>query len=180
MRPQRFVFVHPEPELRAIVCHELRSAMSWAIEHCGTQRTALLPYLGDSVFVTVPSKQRTVRAVLPAEAELIALEARRVAQVLSGYLPIPAKLLIAIASGWRGFLEIARAVLTAAGCDSDSLLFRDTNANGWDRGLESASVVICDAVTAQLIQNGLRTIVFPLVSDASIARLKSFERFYGD
>jgi hypothetical protein len=40
--------------------------------------------------------------------------------------------------------------------------------------------VICDAVTAQLIQKGPRTIVFPLVSDSSIARLRSFERFYSD
>ena len=180
MRPRRFVFVHPEPELRAIIVHELRSAMSWTIEDCGTHRTSLAPYLADSVFVTVPSKQRTLRAVLPSDAELIALEARPVDQVLRGYLPISAKLLIAVASGWRGFLEIARTVLTAAGCDAEFLLLRDTNANGWDRGLETASVVICDAVTAQLIPNRWRTIVFPLVSDASIARLKSFERFYCD
>ena len=179
-RPRRFVFVHPEPELRAIIRHELRAAMSWAVRDCDTNRTALAPYLSGSVFVTVPSKQRTVRALLAPEAELVALEARRVGQALSRYLPIPANLLIAIASGWHGFLEIARAVLTAAGCDSESLLLRETNTNGWDRGLENASVVVCDAVTADLIQDGLRKIVFPLVSDASVASLKSFERFYCD
>lgn len=152
--------------------------MSWAIEHCGTQHTALAPYLGDSVFVTVPSKQRMLHSLLPPQAELIALEFQRVAKILSGYLPVPTRVLVAIVSGWRGFLENARAVLTAAGCDPESLLFRDTNTSGWDRGLESASVVICDAVTARIIQSRFRTIAFPLVSDNSIARLTSFEWFY--
>jgi Predicted transcriptional regulators len=179
-RPSRFVFVHPEPELRAIICYELRQAMAWDVEGCDTEAAALADYIGRSVFVTVPSKQTITGTLLPPATELVTLRTRRVNRVLTQYLPIPAKLLMAIVSGWPGFLQMARTVLTAVGCDPESVMFRSTHANGWDRGLRAASVVVCDAVTAKLIPDDLHKIVFPLVSDKSIALLKSFERFFSD
>ncbi len=180
MRPKRFVFVHPERELRAIVADELRRAMSWTVEACDADPRGIAQYAGDSIFVTVPSKQRAVRVLLPAAAEVLTLQMRRVDEALAQYLPVSPEVLLIVASAWPGFLRIARAVLTAAGFDPDAVLFRDTRAKGWERNLNQASAVVCDVVTFDSIPDGMRKIIFPLVSDAGIARLKSFERCFAE
>lgn len=179
-RPKRFVFVHPEEELRAIVVQELRRAMSWPVEACDVEPASIARYVGDAAFVTVPSKQAQVQGLLPAASEVLTLQMRRVDQALAPYLPIAPEVLLVVASAWPGFLRIARTMLTAAGFDPDAVLFRDTRAGGWQRNLGQASAVICDVVTSDSISDGVRKIVFALVSDAGIAGLKSFERFFAE
>jgi len=176
--PKRFVFVHPEQELRAIIAQELRSAVSWPVAACDVEPASIAQYVGDSAFVTVPSKQAQVQGLLPAAAEVLTLQMRRVDQALASYLPIPAEVLLVVASGWPGFLRIARTMLTAAGFDPDAVLFGDTRAGGWRRNLDQASAILCDVVTSDSIPDGVPKIVFALVSDAGIAGLKSFERFF--
>ncbi|MBV9265171.1 MAG: GntR family transcriptional regulator [Acidobacteriaceae bacterium] len=179
-RPSRFVFVHPEQEMRAIVCYELRQAIGWKVEACAQETGALGTYVGDSIFITVPSNQSRVRALIPSESDLVPLQVTPVARALAHYLPVPTNVLLAVVSGWSGFLEIAKSVLSAAGIDSDAVVLRDTKADGWNRGLDAASVVLCDAVTANLIPNGPRKVVFSVVSDASIARLRALERYFSE
>lgn len=178
MRPKRFVFVHPEPELRAIIVQELRKVMSWPVEACAADTAGTGRYVRDSVFVTVPSKQETVSRLLPAASEVLTLQMRRVDQALAQYLPIRPDLLLVVASAWPGFLRIARTVLTAAGFDPDAVIFCDTRANRWERNLKHASAVVCDVVAAESIPDRAPKIVFALLSDAGIAQLKTFERFF--
>lgn len=83
-----------------------------------------------------------------------------------------------IASGWPGFLEIARTVLTAAGYDPEALVFRDAKADGWARGLGARSAVVCDLLTSAGVPDGVHRIVFALVSDDSLAGLKTYEQFF--
>lgn len=175
-RPKRFVFVHPEQELRAIITQELQQAMSWPVEAC--EPAAMAQYAGDSTFVTVPSQQAAVRRLLPPLSEVLTLQMHPVDQALAQYLPIRPDMLVVIASAWPGFLQIARNVLTAAGCDPDALLFHDTRADEWRYHVDPSLAVVCDVVTSQSIPDGVRKIVFPLVSDSSIAQLKDLERFF--
>jgi DNA-binding transcriptional regulator YhcF (GntR family) len=177
-RPKRFVFVHPEAELRAIIARELRQALSWPVEACAAEPAGMAAYAGDSIFVTVPSKHAAVRRLLPATSEVVTLQIRRVDQALAQYLPIHPEVLLAIASAWPGFLRIARTVLTAAGCDPDAMLFRDARDDRWKQNLGPVSAIVCDALTADSIPDGVHKIVFTLVSDAGLARLRSFERFF--
>jgi hypothetical protein len=72
------------------------------------------------IFVTVPSKQDTVRGLVPAGSEVIPLQMRDVEQTLAPFLPIRPDVLLVVASAWEGFLRIARTVLRAAGYDSDA------------------------------------------------------------
>lgn len=180
MRPKRFVFVHPERELRAIIVQELRQTVSWPVEACDMQPASLVQYVDDSIFVTVPSKQRAVCGLLPAASEVLPLQMRQVDQLLAQYLPVRPEVLLVIASAWPGFLQISRTMLTAAGCDPDAIVFRDTGADGGDVRWTGLAVVVCDAVTSNAIPDNVPKIVFNLISDAGIARLKSFELSFAD
>jgi len=179
LRPRRFIFVHPDEGLRAIVCQELRQSLAWAVLCIEPEAAKLSPFASDSVFVTLPSKHAELRAILPAGTEVVALQVRSVGRSLARYLPVPPEVLVVIASGWSGFLDIARTVLTAAGYHPEAVLFRDTKVEGWTRGLAASSAVVCDVLTAAAIPDRIHKIVFELVSDAAIAGLKAYERFYG-
>jgi hypothetical protein len=118
--------------------------------------------------------------LVPGGPEVVSLQVRQVDRTLHQYLPIRPELLIVVASSWPGFLEIARAVLTAAGCDPDALIFRDSREESWKRGLRAGSVVLCDVLTSERVPNDVHKIVFALVSDTSIAELGTYERFFGE
>lgn len=178
--PRQFVFVHPERELRAIVTQELRRVLQWPVEACDPEPDSVAPYIGHAIFVTVPSKQETVRRLLPAESELVSLQMHSVDEVLSHHLPIRPEVLLVVASAWPDFLEIARTVLMAAGCEPDALVFCDTRVKGWKRSLGPAGVVICDVATAEAIPGKIRRIVFDLVAAAGVTRLQSLERWLSE
>jgi DNA-binding transcriptional regulator YhcF (GntR family) len=178
IRPKRFVFVHPDQELRAIITLELRQTMSWPVEAC--EPGAIAQHAGDSMFLTVPSQQAALRRILPSGSEALTLQMRPVDQALARYLPIRPEMLVVIASAWSGFLQIARTVLAAAGCDADALLFHDTRTGPLRQNPDRELAVVCDVVTADSIPGNARKIVFALVSDASIAQLKDLERFFAE
>lgn len=177
-RPRRFVVLHPDEDLRRILCAELRPRLAWQVEDCAPTNASIAKFVSDSVFVTVPGKQNQMRALVPANADLIALQIKPVERELTKHLPAPARILIVIASGWTGFLEIAGTVLTAAGLDADAMMFRDTRRKEWRRGLGNRSVIVCDVLTAAAIPDSAHKIVFHLVSDASIAALVTYEQFF--
>lgn len=178
IRPKRFVFVHPEQELRAIIVQELREKLDWPVEACDSRPADIATYVEDSIFVTVPSQQSAIRGLVPAGSEMMILQMRDVDQALAPYFPIRSDVLLVIASAWQGFLQIARTVLAAASCDSDAVLFLNTRTDEWKRKLDRKSVVVCDTVTSKALPDGVRRLVFALVSDAGITRLKSCERFF--
>lgn len=180
VRPRRFVFVHPDEALRAIICQELRQALIWQVADCEADADGVSPFVGDSVFLTVPSKLAHVRVLAPAGSEVIALQVRQVARSLVQYLPVRPEVLTVIASGWPSFLKMARTMLTAAGHDPEALVFRDAKADDWGRGLGPRSAVVCDVVISAGVPDGVHKIVFALVSDAAIARLKTYERFFSE
>jgi DNA-binding transcriptional regulator YhcF (GntR family) len=179
LRPRRFVFVHPDEGLRAIVCQELRQALAWQVLSAEPDGAGLGLLASDSILLTVPSKHAEVRAILPAGIEVVAIQVRSIAESLATYLPVRPEVLIVIASGWPAFLDIARTVLTAAGYDPEALLFRDTKDDRWRRAVGAGAVVVCDVLTAGEVPDSAYKIVFALVSDAAIADLKAYERFYG-
>lgn len=81
--------------------------------------------------------------------------------------------LLAVVSGWRDFLAFSRLYLTAARVDPETIMFRSTSEPSWRRGTDSASILICDAVSARHFTGDSRVIVFQLISEASIAELRA-------
>jgi hypothetical protein len=106
------------------------------------------------IVVVLPNRVAAARQLLPAEAEFVTLPIRSVPTSLARYLPAPAGTLVGVASRWPEFLKVARAVLNAAGFHSDGLVFRDTGATNWHRGLKPTAAVVCDSLTAAELPAG--------------------------
>ena len=82
--------------------------------------------------------------------------------------------IVVVVSHWTEFLRAARTVLIAAGVHPDTLSFRDAREHGWKKGLGSAALVITDSVTARKLPEVRDVRVFRIISDSSIAELRSY------
>jgi GntR family transcriptional regulator len=177
--PSRWLVIDPEPELRCILIHEMRQALKLPIEECTPEEAGRPGRIDGAMSVTVPSKAAMVRALLPAGAELTVLAVHPVSLELmvhlQRYLPQHAGELVGIASRWPEFLRIAQTMLVAAGLAPESLLVRDATKPGWQRGLEAASGVVCDAVTAQELPKGVFPLRFTLLNAATLDGLRRQE-----
>ena len=177
--PSRWLVIDPDPELRRIVIHEMEQALALPIAGCAPEECAQPGLLEGSMPVTVPSKAAAVRKLLPAGIELTVLEVHPVSLELLAhlqrYLPEHAGELVGIASRWTEFQRIAQTLLIAAGLSPESLLVRDATQPGWKRGLEAASGVVCDAVTALELPKGAFPLRFTLLDGPTLAALRKQE-----
>ncbi|HKF49433.1 MAG TPA: GntR family transcriptional regulator [Terracidiphilus sp.] len=177
--PGRWLVIEPDVELRAIVMAEMEPALTLPITGCSFEECCRDGVLDGAMPVVLPSKASAVRKLLPAGCELTVLEVHPVAPELHDhvqrYMPDHSGDLIGIASRWAEFQSIAKIMLVAAGMDPGSLLVRDAKETGWKRGLDAASAVVCDAVTAAELPRGCFGIAFRLLSEGAIARLREAE-----
>jgi GntR family transcriptional regulator len=177
--PARLVLVEPDAELRQILLAETRAAASLpvsaaSIEDC-TRHEAAPP----AVYVCRPSKAGPIRGILPPGAELAVLPIRSANAWLAPWLPVPLGQLVAIVSRWPDFLGTARTMLIAAGVPAESLFFRDPRQSHWRRGLDQASIVLCDVLTAKLreFRADSRVVTFPLLADSARDELAQYSDF---
>jgi DNA-binding transcriptional regulator YhcF (GntR family) len=173
--PDHFLLLEPDEELRRILAAEIAAAVSFPVKSCAPDDCPKTPEGG--VAVVLPNRVATARQLLPAGTELLTLQLRSVPASLSGYLPAPAGTLVGVASRWPEFLKVARAMLTAAGFDPDSLVFRDAGEANWQRGLKQTAAVVCDSLTAADLPAGCRAIPFSLLSESSIDELRRYVEF---
>ncbi|HMZ80167.1 MAG TPA: hypothetical protein PLL06_10745, partial [Acidobacteriota bacterium] len=61
-----------------------------------------------------------------------------------------------------------------AGVDSLALNFRDAREPDWNRGLRACGFLLTDALTAKLIPSDCKAWVFRVLSDTSLAELRTF------
>ncbi|HEV2577453.1 MAG TPA: GntR family transcriptional regulator [Acidobacteriaceae bacterium] len=163
--PDHWLLIDPDAELRRILLTELRAATDREVRECSVEDCSPDVFMR-SIACCRPSQESIVRAAVPAGIELVVLPITSANQWLLPWMPAPKGLLIAIASHWPEFLDKARTMLAAAGVPSDALIFCDARKLGWQRGIENASAILCDAYTAAAanLPNGPRTIVFPLLA----------------
>ncbi|HZL49947.1 MAG TPA: GntR family transcriptional regulator [Terracidiphilus sp.] len=178
--PSRWLVIEPDPELCAIVIHEMEVALALPVVGCTPGECNAPGVLEGSMFVVLPSKAASVRKLLPAGSELTVLEVHPVAPELLArlqrYLPEHAGELIGIASRWKDFQRIARTMLVAAGLDPESLLVRDATQAGWKRGLDATAGVVCDSVTALELPAGVFPLRFTLLDEPTLAELRRSEQ----
>lgn len=173
--PDHFLLIEPDEELRRILSAEIAKAVKFPVHSCGVEDCS--KSLEGAIPAMLPNRVAAAREVLPAGTELVELQIRSVPTSLAGYLPAPMGMLVGVASRWPEFLKVARAVLTAAGFDSDSLVFRDAREPDWQRGLKQTAAVVCDTLIASELPAGCRAITFSLLSESSIAELQRYEQF---
>lgn len=174
--PDHFVLIDPDVELRRILLAEIGKMTSFpvagaSIEDCGLPET-----LAAAIPLCRPSKTKVVRAALPAGVELITLPIRSPNAWLNPWLPAPKASLIGVVSRWPEFLTTARTMLIAAGLPAEVLVFRDAREARWQRGLEQATAILCDAFTATLPRLPAKPhlIVYPLLADTARAELDGY------
>ena len=182
--PARWLLIEPDPELRAIVIHEMEHALALPVIGCAPGEIGEPGLLKGSLPAVLPSKAAAVRKLLPAGTELIVLQVHPVAPELQAYLqryfPAHSTDLLGIASRWSEFQRIAQTMLIAAGLSPECLLLRDATRPGWKRGLDATSAVVCDSLTAEELPKNCFPIAFQLIAAASIAELRAMEtRFTG-
>lgn len=177
--PARWLVIEPDPELRRIVILEMEEQLALPVAGCSPGDCCAPAWLNRSLPVVLPSKAAGVRQILPAGTELTVLQVQPVSPELQAhllrYLPEHAKDLVGIASRWSEFQRIGRTLLIAAGLPPESLLVRDATRPGWKRGLEAASGVVCDAVTAAELPAACFPLVFRLLGEDSFAHLRGIE-----
>lgn len=114
-----------------------------------------------------------IDAILKSGQRCVYLNGRSVSAAMS-YESRPASTdIIAIVSGWTGFLTFARIMLLAAKIDPGNLIVRSTTDPDWQTAIRPASIVICDSLTATRFKSRQGVRSFRIVSDESIAELRA-------
>ena len=176
--PDHFLLIEPDEELRKILLSEIAGAAKIPVSACGIEDAT--QSANGAIAVALVNRAAAVREKLAPGTELCELQIRSVPTSLAGYLPAPTGALVGVASRWPEFLKVARAVLTAAGFDTDAMLFRDPREPDWQRGLKQTAAVVCDCLTARQLPPGCRAIPFQLLSESSIAELRRHEEFLSE
>jgi GntR family transcriptional regulator len=179
--PDHLLLIDPDAGLRRILLTEIRGATAIPVREATVEACAEPAVLAGAIPLCRPSKTELVRAALPTGVELIPLQITSATAWLAPWMPILQKPtvnhhLVAIVSHWPDFLALARTMLTAAGIRAEALMVCDASRAGWQRGLDQARVILCDAFTATeaTLPGRPQTIVFPLLSDASREMLAGY------
>ena len=172
--PERLLLIEPDAELRSILVAEIKEATGFPVSGASLEDCAEQQLLAGAAPVAMYGQAERVRASLPPRTSCLLLHSRSVPESLQGEQPPPPDALLAVVSRWPEFLRWARAILVAAGLDPTALNFRDARRPGWQRGLRSSAFVITDTVTAGQLPAGCRARIFRIISDASLAELRSF------
>ncbi len=163
--PARVVLLEDDELYRAILVTELRSALNVGVD--GVATTGFVGADGAVATAMFDEKPK-----LAPDVECHFLKTRSVAGAMAIENRPSETDLIAVLSGWDKFLVLARTFLVAARVDSESLIVRSTRESGWRKGLDAASVIICDAPTAEHFNGDPRLRTFRLISDESIGELR--------
>ncbi|HEV2697024.1 MAG TPA: GntR family transcriptional regulator [Terriglobales bacterium] len=173
--PDHFLLIEPDHELARIVVKEMQSAVGFPVKTCEPKDYKLIAE--GAVTVAVSFSLKSIRPVVPNEADLLTLQVRSAGESLAVHLPASRTALVGIASGWQPFLKNARTMLIAAGFDPDCLVVRDTTESGWQRGLKETAAIVCDTVTAEGLNSTSRVLSFPLLAESSLKELRDYEQF---
>jgi GntR family transcriptional regulator len=177
--PARWLLIEPDAALCEIVLTELATALDLPIVGCTPEECADSSILAGAMPIVLPSKAAAVRALLPPGTPLTTLRVHPIAPELQTYLKryLPQKLgsLVGIASHWTEFQRFAQVMLVAAGLPADTLLVRDANEPGWERGLEETVGVVVDSVTERELPVGVHPMRFTLLDADGMAHLRAME-----
>ena len=171
--PDGVLIVESDPGLREILLFELQSAgfetsgvtFEDFSENSTRPQTALITAMFD--------EEPKIAPILQNGQKCVYLKGNSVASAMSGETRPGADQIVAVVSGWDGFLTFARIMLLAAKIDPAAIVVRSTNDEGWMNSVKRAAVVVCDSYTASRM-DGLPSIrPFRVVADHSIAELSA-------
>jgi DNA-binding transcriptional regulator YhcF (GntR family) len=166
--PDHLLLIESDTELRQILIAEIHAMSTCPVEGVSLGDCVRPEILAAAIPLCRPSKVKVTRTALPAGVELVTLRIRSANEWLGPWLPSLKGKLLGVASAWPEFITTARTMLIAAGLDPETILFRDVRKPRWNRGLEQANAIICDAHTASLpaFPKQAKPIVYRLLADS--------------
>lgn len=170
--PRSFLVVESKKSLRQILVAEIKEATGATVYGISLEDFENEYREIDANFVASFSERPNVDEILANEKPCIYLKPNSVSEAMSGETRPSKDSLIAIVSGWDGFLFMAKTVLVAAEIESDSIIVRNTDEEDWNRGLESAWIIICDSFTAKSLPVSKKIRTFRVISDDSLGELR--------
>lgn len=176
-RPDHFLLLEPDPELREILVAEISSVTNVKVKGSGPEEVDG-ELTGAAPLVLYGHMDPFAERIKP-ETDLLVLHSASVVERLHGQTRPSPESLVAIVSRWPEFLRWARTMLVAAGLDADALSFRDARERNWEKGLRSATFVITDSLMAPRIPAGCEVKVFRILAESSLKEIREYsERFF--
>src|ERR1043165_1223376 len=170
-RPDHFLLLEPDPELREILVAEIVAATKVKVEGVGPNEvdgamTGAVPVVLYGHMDQFAERIKT---------DVLVLHSASVVERMRGQTKPPRDALVAVVSRWPEFLRWARTMLVAAGLDGDALSFRDARERNWEKGLRSAAFVITDSLMAPRIPAGCEVKVFRVLAESSLKEIREYE-----
>jgi len=175
-RPDHFLLIEPDPELREILVAEISTATKVKIKGAGPEE---FDEAAGAVPLVLYGHLEGFADRIKPETDLLVLHSASVVESMRGQTRPSPEALVAIVSRWPEFLRWARTMLIAAGLDADALSFRDARERSWEKGLRSASFVITDSLMAPRIPVSCELKVFRVLAESSLKEIREYaERFF--
>ena len=175
-RPDHFILLEPDPELRSILVAEVAAATKAKVQGVGPDE--MVNTAGAVPLVLYGHMGEYADRVKP-ETDVLVLHSASIVESFRGETKPSREALVAIVSRWPEFLRWARTLLVAAGLDADALSFRDARERNWEKGLRSAAFVITDSLMAPRIPAGCPVKVFRVLAESSLKEIREYaERFF--
>ena len=174
-RPDHFLLLEADPELREILVAEIATATKAKIKGVGPGE---LDSTAGAVLLALYGHSREFADHITPETEVLVLHSASIVESFRGETKPSRDALVAIVSRWPEFLRWARTLLVAAGLDADALSFRDARERNWEKGLRSAAFVITDSLMAPRIPAGCPVKVYRVLAESSLKEIRDYaERF---
>jgi GntR family transcriptional regulator len=173
--PDHFLLIERDRELARIIEHEMRATLTFPVK-IGSDNA--VP--AEAIPVALSISEQAARQVLAPNSDLIVVQLRSASESLAQHLPARTNVLVGIVSAWLPFLKNARAMLISAGFHPDSLLLRDRSKPIWRRGLQEVAAIVCDSLSATIVNSHPRVLTFPLLAQRSLDELCRYEQFVRD
>ena len=176
-RPDHFVLLEPDPELRDILVAEIAAATKVKVRGVGPNEVD--GAVTGAVPVVLYGHMAQFADRIKPETDVLVLHSASVVESMRGQTRPPRDALVAVVSRWPEFLRWARTMLVAAGLDADALSFRDARERNWEKGLRSAAFVITDSLMQPRIPAGCEVKVFRVLAESSLKEIRDYtERFF--
>ena len=168
----RLMLIEPDSGLRDILMFELSKTFP-DVATVDLEGISERPTHQNVILAAMFDEKPKIEPLLKEGQRCVYLKGRSVSMTMSGETRPAADEIIAVLSGWDGFLTFARIMLLAAKVDPGRLVVRSTSDDEWQAAAKGASIVICDTLTAVQLDGRPGVRPFPVISDESITELRT-------
>lgn len=166
------VVLETDEHLRKILIHEISASTGERVTGVSPEGLTAETDLPGRLVALADEKRKIDKSI----TECVYLNSRSIPGTMAGESRPADDALIALISAWNGFLKMAETILMAAGVEQDSIVVRSTRDQGWQKGLDAASMIIADSLASEAFKGDPRLRTFPIISDESLQILRTLSR----